>query len=161
VREVRERAVQTLDIAQRDGVLLDIALDNLSLGRAWLLEVQQTGTPNTTQTAEFLQSAVDGLRSAGQMDYLPRGLLARAELHRFNRDFERAERDLAEVRRIAMRSGMGLHLADYHLESARLRLAQDNKDKAREHLATAKEMIERMGYHRRDKEVSELEQQLT
>ena len=56
---------------------------------------------------------------------------------------------------------MGLHLADYHLESARLRLAQGDEEKAREHLATAKEMIERMGYHRRDKEVSELEQQLT
>ena len=55
---------------------------------------------------------------------------------------------------------MGLHLADYHLESARLQLAQDNNDKAREHLSTAKEMIERMGYHRRDKEVNELEQQL-
>jgi hypothetical protein len=32
---------------------------------------------------------------------------------------------------------------------------------AREHLKTAKEMIEKMGYHRRDKEVEELEKQLT
>lgn len=71
-----------------------------------------------------------------------------------------AERDLAEVLRIAIRGGMGLHLADYHLESARLHLAQGNRDKAREHLATAKKMIERMGYHRRDKEANELEQQL-
>jgi hypothetical protein len=39
-------------------------------------------------------------------------------------------------------------------------LAQGNKEKAREHLATAKEMIERMGYYRRDKAVNELEQQL-
>src|SRR5437016_14184335 len=65
-----------------------------------------------------------------------------------------------EVLRITTRGGMGLHLADYHLESARRRLAQDDKEKAREHLTTAKEMIERMGYHRRDKEVNELEQQL-
>jgi hypothetical protein len=55
---------------------------------------------------------------------------------------------------------MGLHLADYHLESARLQLAQGNHEKAREHWTTAKEMIERMGYHRRDEEVNELEQQL-
>ena len=94
------------------------------------------------------------------MDYLPRGLLARAELHRFTGDYGRAERDLSEVLRIAKRCEMGLHLADYHLESARLQLAQGNKDKGREHWATAKEMIERMGYHRRDNEVNELAEQL-
>ena len=33
-------------------------------------------------------------------------------------------------------------------------------NEAREHLKTAKEMINRMGYHRRDKEVEELEEQL-
>ena len=33
-------------------------------------------------------------------------------------------------------------------------------DDARAHLSTAKEMINKMGYHRRDKEVEELEEQL-
>lgn len=75
-------------------------------------------------------------------------------------DYGRAERDLAEVLRIATRGPMGLYLADYHLESARLYLAQGNQDKARKHWATAKEMIERMGYHRRDGELNEIEQQL-
>jgi DNA repair exonuclease SbcCD nuclease subunit len=55
---------------------------------------------------------------------------------------------------------MGLHLADCHLGFARLHLAQGNHDKAREHWATAKEMIERMGYDRRDNEVNELAEQL-
>jgi hypothetical protein len=55
---------------------------------------------------------------------------------------------------------MGLHLADCHLESARLQLAEGNKDKARQHWETAKEMIERMGYHRRENEVNELAEQL-
>jgi len=36
----------------------------------------------------------------------------------------------------------------------------DEKDKARESLAVAKEMIERMGYHRRDNEVRYLEGKL-
>jgi tetratricopeptide (TPR) repeat protein len=140
--------------------LLAIAMDNLLLGRAFLLEAQQAGTGDTTQAAEFLQRAVDGLRQAGTTHHLPRGLLARAALYQVRGDYARAERDLAEVLRIATRGGMGLHLADYHLESARLHLAQGNHDKAREHLATAKEMIERMGYHRRDNEVNELEQRL-
>jgi ATP/maltotriose-dependent transcriptional regulator MalT len=161
VQEVKERAARTLEWSmQVVGVsLLDTALNNLSLGGAWLLEAQHAGSGDTMQAAEFLQRAVDGLRRAGSMGDLPRGLLARAKLRRFTGDYEGAERDLAETQRIATRSGMGLYLADYHLESARLQLAQGNKDKGREHLATAKEMIERMGYHRRDKEVNELEQQ--
>jgi tetratricopeptide (TPR) repeat protein len=160
VREVKERAAQTLVLAKQYGDLLSIALDNLSLGRAWLLEAQQAGTGDTTQAAEFLQRAVDGLRQAGMMDELPRGLLARAVLHRVREDFGQAERDLGEVFRITTRSGMGLYLADYHLESARLYLAQGNRDKAREHWETARAMVERMGYHRRDKEVDEIERQL-
>ncbi|HYP27556.1 MAG TPA: restriction endonuclease [Blastocatellia bacterium] len=160
VQQVKERAVRMLDLARQQLGLLEIALDNLSLGRALLLEAQQTGTGDTIQAGEYLQRAVAGLRQAGTMHELPRGLLARAELHRFNGEYVKAERDLAETLRIATRGPMGLHLADYHLESARLRLAQGDRDKAREHLATATEMIERMGYHRRDGEVKELERQL-
>jgi hypothetical protein len=52
---------------------------------------------------------------------------------------------------------MRLHQADCHLEYARLYLAQGKPDQARQHLATAKAMIEDMGYHRRDGEVAELE----
>ncbi|HJQ24985.1 MAG TPA: restriction endonuclease [Blastocatellia bacterium] len=159
-QEVKERAARVIEIAKRNKWLLDIALDNLSLGCAWLFEAQQIGTDDTTQAAEFLQRTVDGMRQAGQMDYLPRGLLARAQLHRFTGDYVRAERDLDEVRRIATRGGMNLYLADYHLESARLRLAQGDMDKAREHLKIAREMIDRMGYHRRDREVQELAAQL-
>ena len=52
---------------------------------------------------------------------------------------------------------MRLHEADCHLEYARLYLAHGEKDQAREHLAKAKALIEQTGYHRRDKEVQELE----
>ena len=60
---------------------------------------------------------------------------------------------------IATRSGMRLHEADCHLEQARLHLALDNKTDARRSCAKAREMINEMGYHRRDKELEELEQQ--
>lgn len=62
--------------------------------------------------------------------------------------------------RIAERGGMGLHKADCHLEYARLYLAMDNKEDARKNLETAKEMIGKMGYHRRDVDVVELEDKL-
>jgi hypothetical protein len=43
------------------------------------------------------------------------------------------------------------------LRAARLQVAQGNQDKAREHWETAKAMIGRMGYHRRDRgEVDEI-----
>jgi len=72
---------------------------------------------------------------------------------------------------ISMRGNVGPHQADCQLEYERLHLAvseaenesaikHENREKAREHWATAKEMIGRMGYHRRDKDVQEIEAQL-
>ncbi len=155
-QEVKERAARTLEWVKQHGSLLSDALDNLSLGRAWLL---QSGAGDDGRAAEFLQRAVDGLRQT-ELQYLPFGLLARAELRRVTGEYERARTDLDEVQRIAERGGMGLHLADCHLERARLYLATGERDKAREHWTTAKAMIERMGYHRRDKDVAEIEAQL-
>jgi tetratricopeptide (TPR) repeat protein len=156
---VLARAAQTLEY-EKEGwySLLDIALDHLSLGRAHLMmAAQASGRGDFSQAAPHLDRAVDSLRQAGTQHNLPWGLLARAALHRLKGAFEQAQRDLAETRLIAERGGMRLHLADVHLESARLALAQGNKDEARQHLATAREMIREMGYHRRDPEVAELE----
>jgi tetratricopeptide (TPR) repeat protein len=155
VQEVKPRATQMIDMAQKNGLLLDVALAYLAMGRAFLLEAQQPGG-DTAVAAEWLQRAVDGLRQAAQMDELPRGLLAYAALHRLQGDYERAERDLVAVQRVATHGGLGLHLADSHLESARLYLAQGDSVKAREHWAIADEIIWRLGYHRRDGEVREL-----
>ncbi len=107
-----------------------------------------------------LDEAVKGLRQAGTQDHLPRGLLARAELHRIRRDFDHARRDLDEAMTIATRGGMRLHQADCRLECARLHLAMGDKAKALESFTTARAMITEMGYHRRDPEVAALETQL-
>ncbi|MGH9835804.1 MAG: hypothetical protein ACRD9Y_22525, partial [Blastocatellia bacterium] len=137
---------------------LDIALYNLSLGRASLR--QATGAGADAEAADFLQCAVNGLRLAGVVEFIARGLLARAEMYRLTGDYHRAQADLAEAQRIAERGKMGLHLCDCHLEWARLWLAQGAPTLAREHWVTAKAMVERMGYHRRDGEVKELAAQL-
>jgi len=55
---------------------------------------------------------------------------------------------------------MGLFEADCHLEFARLELAAGNNGCARTHLAAGREMIDRMGYHRRDAEVADLDRLL-
>jgi len=161
LQEVQIRVNQTLEWITPQDWLLDIGLDHLSLGRAYLLQAQreETGDPSTslrtsfTQAADHLNQAVGGLRDAGTQHHIPRGLLARAGLHRVQGDFKQAKRDLDEAMTIATHGGMQLHKADCHLETARLYLAQRETDKARESLEKAKTMIEEMGYHRRDPEV--------
>jgi tetratricopeptide (TPR) repeat protein len=160
-QEVQTRATKTLEWAKQYGSLLSLALDYLSLGRAYLLQAQhETRGDFLLHATDHLNRAVDGLRRAAQVDYLARGLLARAELRRVKSEFDRARDDLDAAMSIATRGSMGLYQADCHLEYARLYLAQSEKEKARDHLVTAKEMIERMGYHLRDEDVRELEQML-
>jgi tetratricopeptide (TPR) repeat protein len=145
--------------------ILSTALEHMSLGRAHLLQAQQEGSgdPSTSLRTSFshaaahLEQAVDGLRQAGRQHHIPRGLLARAELRRVMGALDRARADLEEAMSIATRGGMRLSEADCHLEYARLHLACGEEEKARESLAKAKDMIEDMGYHRRDGEVAELE----
>lgn len=164
--EVRDRAVKTAGWARQVGglSLLTLALGTLSLGLAALLQALHPEPGERSggfkEAARYVDEAVQGLRDAGTHHHLPRGLLARAELHRVTRDFPKAWRDLAEAQEIAERGEMRLFLADFHLEAARLSLAEGKKKQAREHLATAKQMVEEMGYGRRKPEVEALEMQL-
>ena len=105
-QQVLQRAEYSLAISERNNWLLDIALDHLSLGRAHLQQQQ------LEPVQQHLDQAVDGLRAAGQQDYLPRGLLARAELYRQQGNYDHAEKDLQEVFEIAERGEMQLHLCD-------------------------------------------------
>ena len=157
-QKVLNRAEHTLEwVKTGGGSHLGIALEYLSLGRAHLLNALQEGSQDFTQAAEHLNQAVARLHQAGTHDHVPRGLLARAELYRAQGKFESAQRDLDEAMTIAEREEMGLHQADCHLEYARLYIAMGYEDRAREHLVIAREMIEQMGYRRRDREVKELE----
>ncbi len=135
--EVIQRASATLRVVEEQHWLLDIGLDHISLGRAY--------PPGSPDSVHHLNQAVDFLRRAGALDYLPLGLLARG-----------TPADLDEVFRIASRSGMKLHLTDYQLASARLALKDHNLAKAREHTDKAAALIDETGYHRRDKALAEL-----
>jgi tetratricopeptide (TPR) repeat protein len=132
--EVLRRASQTLPWEEEENWLLDIGLDNLSLGCAY--------PAGTVESGAHINQAVDYLRRAGRLDYLPLALLARGTPH-----------DLDEVFRIATRSGMRLHLTDYHLAMAR-------RHNSREHFLKAEALIVETGYHRRDAELEALRQSL-
>ncbi|MBU0909909.1 MAG: hypothetical protein KJ717_10105, partial [Proteobacteria bacterium] len=152
--EARERAEKTLEWIKAENWPLDIGLDHLTLCRAC------QRLDETAEAVSHLAVAVDFLRKAGRQDYLPRGLLDRAFFCREQGQFGSARRDLDEVFEIAERCGMRLFLTDYHLESCRLLLAENDLPSAREHLVKVKKLVAETGYHRRDREVQELEKLL-
>ncbi|HEX3128919.1 MAG TPA: TIR domain-containing protein [Thermoanaerobaculia bacterium] len=149
--EVQGRAEAAIKIAERNLWLLDIALDHLSLGRAHL------GLGDFAKAAEHLDQAVEGLRRAGQENYLPLGLLARAALRRLQKDWPAAEADLSEALEIAERGPMRLHECDAHLEWARVCRDQGDWEGLERHVTRAREIVEATGYERRRGEVEELE----
>ena len=189
----RDRASQTLEWGGSQYTLLSIALDRLTLGRAHLglaLESVARHLPTITEhdnaRAAYTQlgESVDGLRRAGQLDHIPRGLLARAGFRRSFGDWDGAARDLDEVEEVAEPGPMRLFLCDMALERARLAFARmeafaplngltdDSPSKpkppteaerqslhteAAKQLAIAAEYITTCGYHRRDEELAELE----
>ena len=119
IATVSERSAQTIEIAERNRWLLDIALDHLTLGRAALYRAILEQSPLDACPAS-LEQAVTGLRAAGTMHYLPRGLLTRGWLRVLEGHPVAARADLDEGQQIAGRGSMKLHLADIHLHPSRL-----------------------------------------
>jgi tetratricopeptide (TPR) repeat protein len=154
--EVIKQAEKTLEWGKKGGILLDIALDNLSLGHAWMKLEQKNGNNDFKYAMEFLNRAVSGLQEASRNDYLPRALFVRAECYRRQKQFSKVWDDLNEALEIADSGSMKLYIADYHLEAGKLCAAQGKQPDARKHFTPAKEMMEEMGYLRKLQEVTEL-----
>jgi hypothetical protein len=174
----RERAEKILAWEVESDPLADRALVRLSLGRANLRialehvvsQRQAAAARDGVLSARVrLAEAIDGLRAAGLLEIVVRGLLARAAFHRSMGDWNAAARDLDEVEEIAEPGPMRLFLCDMVLERARLAFARieafaplnglidDNPPRpvppgaeesaklaaeARANLATARELIE-------------------
>ncbi len=189
----RDRAARTLEWARAHRGILSIALDTLTLGRASLaLAVKNAPDPSSAATARddargaraSLDQAIEGLRASGEINSVPRGLLARVAFRRNVGDWGGAVRDLDEVEEIAEPGPMRLYLCDAALERARLAFARleafaplnglvdDSPEKptlpvaaeaarlreeATANLAAARKLIAECGYHRRDEELAELE----
>ncbi len=182
-RAVSQRAAQTLQWEQ--GRLLDIALENLTLGRAAFYAAILQGRANRPgeprRTADEprlgedvspylpidrreLNAAVSGLRRAGRQDHLPRGLLTRAwqrSLTGARTGPESAQSDLDEAWEIAARGPMPLFLTDILLHRARLFFREKTypwpDTTAKADLAEARRLIEQHGYRRRLEELADAE----
>lgn len=165
-REVERRAQQALVWFLAKYPILNIALDNLSLGRAHLglaLTSVYPPYPRDRAEAEFFKAvqhldyAVEGLRQAGTEHNVPRGLLARACLRRLRNELANAETDLSESLEIAERGSMRLYECDAHLEWARLCRQRGDRAGMERHVARARKLVEETGYGRRRREVEWLE----
>jgi tetratricopeptide (TPR) repeat protein len=156
--EARRRAEQCFAWRLPSDSLLDVALYHLLLGRALLAAARDA--VDLAPAAASLDAAVTKLREAGTQHHLPRGLLARAALHRARGDHDRARRDLAEAHTLAERGAMRLYLADAHLEAARLHLATGDRAAAGADYEAAARLVADTGYHRRDPELRALAAEL-
>ena len=106
-KAVQERTRQMMErVTKSDLSLFAIALNYRSSGRAAL------ALGNRDEACRRLDQAVGGSRDAGAMDFLARGLLARAALFREVETYEKSRRGLEEAMRIAERGGMRLHQCD-------------------------------------------------
>ena len=132
--------------------LLDFGLHHLTLARAALYESLLTGSSIQNPKSQ-IQNAVEGLRQAGQMDDLPRGLLTRAWVRFVQGDEPGCRADLDEAWEIAERGEMRLFMADVLLTRGRL-------FRERETLAEARRLIEECGYGRRVGELEDAEELL-
>jgi hypothetical protein len=149
--EVERRATTTLSWSTPRNLLLDIALDHLTLARVGLIRaILANPLPQSTLDLPHVAAAVNGLRAAGMMDYLPRGLLTASLYHFVRGEHDLARKHLAEAQQIAERGPMPLFLADIHLTRARL-----FRDRAS--LSQAATLIRTLGYGRRYEELADAE----
>ena len=167
---VSERATEMLRIAGRNRWLLHIALADLTFGRSALYNAILEASP-PDRCGLPIQRAVDGLRRAGQIQFVPFSLLTRAwwySLAGNNACVGSASDDLDEACEIAERGSMPLFLADIHLHRARLfGRMQNNGGKIKypwesphKDLAEARRLIEKHGYGRRQQELEDAERVL-
>lgn len=159
--DVVDRANRGLSLPHRRYPLLDEASDRLSRATALLRLSQRSGDRSLVhQAATDVEMAVERCQKAGIRYLTLHSMLVRAELSRVSGAPDRARMDLEKTVFVARRYGMRLHEIEGHLEIARLLQAEGERGKAGEHSERAKWLIEETNYHRRDRQLADIERSL-
>ena len=151
---VEQRAKFGLEMAKRQGFLLDLALHLLILGRAALYKLVLSASLEDSQLSAsntYIAKAMDGFRNAGFRSFQVSALLSRAWLRSLQSSRENVLRDLEDARQIAQIGPMQLHMADIQLLQAGLLC-----DKGA--VVEARRLIELCGYKRRMEQLTDIEQ---
>lgn len=146
-------------------ILLDIALDHLTLARVALYRAMLSPVHPSAFILHPFSTALTRMRESNNLDDLPKALLTAAAAHHLAGDAPGARALLDEAQQIAERGPMPLHLADVHLHRARL--AGSEKDEGRRknwpgvdpkaELAKARALIKKHHYGRRLAELADAE----
>jgi tetratricopeptide (TPR) repeat protein len=166
--EARRRADWCSETRDPADSILDIALDHLTLARAKLYRtlLSPAAHPPSASDAPLCKTALDKLREANDLSYLPKALLTAAfGAVVIAQDRDTAKRLLDEAHLIAKRGPMPLHLADIYLHRARLfgRVKSEEErvkypwESAQADLKEARRLIEKHGYWRRKEELEDAE----
>jgi tetratricopeptide (TPR) repeat protein len=158
--EALERALASLPEEERFGRHHRVGLANLWAANAAAAIAGRQGTQADDRALALMSTALEHLRLSGHQDLVVRGLLASAALRRVGGDLEVAQVELDEAAAAALRGQMNLHVADAHLEQARLHLRRGASERARGTLAQARERANAMKYGRRAAEIAALERVL-
>ena len=161
--EAERRAHKMFEWRLPGDSLLDIALDHLTLARVALYRALLEPQRPSSFDLPHATAALDGLRKAGQVQYLPPALLTAALHQHVVGDTAAARRHLDEAQQIAERGPMPLYLADVHLHRARLvGSVKDEGERMKAYpgidpkaeLAKARALIEKHHYGRRTEELA-------
>jgi tetratricopeptide (TPR) repeat protein len=153
---VKRHASKALKYGDNFYSLLSFGLEYLSLAKAWLIDGE------IRQANLWLAKAVETLRKSQNYYFIVESLLISCRFDYLTKNYFKTHRILQEVYEIAKPSGMRLHLTDYHLEMARLLIAEGKAptSEVKEHVDQAEKLINDTGYHRRDKELADLKDNL-
>lgn len=165
-QEVLQRATEVKHTNECNQHKLEIALNKLMFGRAYLaqaLEEKFKNTETLTLAEDFINTATEELRTAHENHHLPKGFLTRARFNRLmGKEANIIRDDLKEILAISShRAGnMRLYQTDYHIESAWFAFDQSKPEEARQHVQEAVRLIEETNYNRRLPELEKLQQEL-
>jgi hypothetical protein len=165
--EVERRATMDLMANQmmgKSGLIQDMSFCNLVLGRYAVCkgitaDCESRRLNCLEEARQYLDSAVQGLRQAGNQDHIPFALLTRAWQRWLVGDKDGSCEDLDGAWQIAERGSMSLHMVDIHLYRARLFLRERPYPwtSPQDDFAAARRLIERCGYLCRSEELEDAE----
>jgi tetratricopeptide (TPR) repeat protein len=160
VDEAATRATTSLEVDTRLRLPHGVGLAHLLLVRVQLKRRDSVGTLDESRAIEHMRQSLAALKLAGHQELVVRAQLVAAELWCATDKHDEAENALNEAMASAVRGQMRLYIADAYLQRAKLFRATGKNDQYQASFAKARDMIRKMDYGRRERDVAAVAQLL-